>query len=180
MFKYRDLPDLLEIAAAKNEPPFIVVLDGIEDPHNFGAILRSAEAAGVHGVVIRKARQVPVTETVIKVSTGAAELVPVARVPNIAEAIRYLRDQSLTVFGVEIDGKRLYNQADYSGGVAFVVGSEGEGLSRLVKERCDEVVRLPMRGQINSLNASVATGIVLYEVLRQRASHDLIEQGGEK
>jgi 23S rRNA (guanosine2251-2'-O)-methyltransferase len=168
MFEYKDLPDLLEIARAKNEPPFILLLDGIEDPQNFGAILRTAEAAGVHGVVIRKARQTPVTETVIKVSTGAASLVPVARVPNIAEAIRFLRDESLTVFGLEIDGKRLYNQADYRGGVAFVVGSEGQGLARLVKERCDEVVRLPMRGRINSLNASVATGIALYEVLRQR------------
>jgi 23S rRNA (guanosine2251-2'-O)-methyltransferase len=168
MFKYRDLPELLEIAADRNEPPFLLVLDGIEDPHNFGAILRTAEAAGVHGVVIRKARQAPVTETVQKVSTGAADLVPVARVPNIAEAIRWLRDQSLTVFGVEIDGKRLYNQADYRGPVALVIGSEGSGIARLVKERCDEVVRLPMRGTINSLNASVATGIMLYEVLRQR------------
>ena len=168
MFKYLDLPDLLEIAKAKNEPPFILLLDGIEDPQNFGAILRTAEAAGLHGVVIRKARQVPVTGTVAKVSTGAAELVPVARVANIAEAIRYLRNAAVTVFGVEIDGKRLYNQADYRGGVAFVVGSEGQGLARLVKERCDEVVRLPMRGRINSLNASVATGIVLYEVIRQR------------
>lgn len=168
MFKYRDLPELLEIAAARNEPPFLLVLDGIEDPHNFGAILRTAEAAGVHGVVIRKARQAPVTETVLKVSTGAAELVPVARVPNIAEAIRWLRERSLTVFGVEIDGKRLYNQADYRGPVALVIGSEGAGIARLVRERCDEVISLPMRGKINSLNASVATGIMLYEVLRQR------------
>ena len=168
MFQYKQLPDLLDIAAAKNEPPFLLLLDGIEDPHNFGAILRTAEAAGVHGVVIRKARQVPVTETVIKVSTGAAEMVPVARVPNIAEAIRWLQNQSLTIIGVEIDGKRLYNQADYTGGVGFVVGSEGDGLSRLVKERCDEVVRLPMRGKISSLNASVATGVVLYEAVRQR------------
>jgi len=168
MFEYKDLPDLLEIAAGKNEPPFILLLDGIEDPQNFGAILRTAEAAGVHGVVIRKARQAPVTETVIKVSTGAARAVPIARVPNIAEAIRYLRNESLTVFGLEIDGKRLYNQADYRAGTAFVVGSEGQGLSRLVKERCDEVVRLPMRGSLNSLNASVAAGIMLYEVIRQR------------
>ncbi len=168
MFKYLDLPDLLEIAAQKNEPPFILILDGIEDPHNFGAILRTAEAAGVHGVVIRKARQAPVTETVARVSTGAAELVPVARVPNIAEAVRFLQGENLAVFGLEIDGKRLYNQADYRGGAAFVVGSEGKGLSRLVKERCDEVVRLPMRGKLNSLNASVSAGIVLYEVLRQR------------
>lgn len=168
MFDYKDLPDLLEIAAVKNEPPFILVLDGIEDPHNFGAILRTAEGAGVHGVVIRKARQSPVTETVVKVSTGAAQLVPIARVPNIAEAIRFLLNQSVTVYGVEIDGKRLYNQADYRGAAAFVIGSEGQGLARLVKERCDEIVRLPMRGKINSLNASVATGIVLYEVLKQR------------
>jgi len=172
MFKYLTLPDLLQIAKEKNEPPFILVLDGIEDPHNFGAILRVAEGAGVHGVVIRKARQAPVTETVVKVSTGAAALVPVARVPNIAEAIRYLRDESLTVFGIEIDGKKLYNQADCRGPCAVVVGSEGAGLARLVKERCDEILRLPMRGKINSLNASVATGIVLYEILRQR--------GGEK
>jgi 23S rRNA (guanosine2251-2'-O)-methyltransferase len=170
MFTYKTLDDLLAIAAARNEAPFILILDGIEDPHNFGAILRTAEGAGVHGVVIRKARQVQVTDTVIKVSTGAADLVPIARVPNIAEAIRYLKDQTLTIFGVEIDGKRLYNQADYRGASAFVVGSEGSGLSRLVKERCDEVVRLPMRGAIGSLNASVAAGIVLYEVLRQRAS----------
>jgi 23S rRNA (guanosine2251-2'-O)-methyltransferase len=168
MFKYVTLDEVLALAAAKNEPPFLLVLDGLEDPHNFGAILRTAEAAGVHGIVIRKMRQVPVTETVLKVSTGAAEMVPVARVPNIAEAIRRLQDEALTVIGLEIDGKRLYNQADYRGGVAFVVGSEGSGLSRLVKERCSEVVRLPMRGKINSLNASVATGIVLYEVLRQR------------
>lgn len=172
MFSYCDLPDLLEIARQRNEPPFILVLDGIEDPHNFGAILRTAEAAGAHGVVIRKARQVSVTVTVIKVSTGAAGLIPVARVPNIAEAIRYLKRENVRVYGVEIDGKRLYNQADYRGASAFVVGSEGKGLARLVKELCDEIVRLPMRGRISSLNASVATGIVLYEVLRQR--------GGEK
>ncbi|MCU0640933.1 MAG: 23S rRNA (guanosine(2251)-2'-O)-methyltransferase RlmB [Candidatus Margulisbacteria bacterium] len=163
------MDNLLAAAAAKKEPPFLLILDGLEDPHNFGAILRTAEAAGVHGLVIRKARQVPVTETVVKVSTGAANLVPVARVPNIAEAIRRLQDEGITVFGLEIDGTRLYNQADYRGGVAFVVGSEGAGLARLVKERCSEVVRLPMRGKINSLNASVATGIVLYEVLRQRS-----------
>ncbi|MFH1387146.1 MAG: 23S rRNA (guanosine(2251)-2'-O)-methyltransferase RlmB [bacterium] len=179
MFKYLTLPDLLDIAAQRKEPPFVLILDGIEDPHNFGAILRTAEAAGVHGVVIRKNRQVPVTETVIKVSTGAAENVPIARVPNIAEAIRFLRNESLTVFGVEIDGKRLYNQADYRSGVALVVGSEGAGLARLVKERCDEVVRLPMRGKVNSLNASVATGIVLYEVLRQRSLDESRDKGGE-
>src|SRR3989339_1103006 len=172
MFNYVDLDDLLAIAAKKNEPPFILILDGIEDPHNFGAILRTSETAGSHGVVIRKARQVQVNDTVVKVSTGAADKVPVALVPNIAEAVRALKDEGLTLFAVEIDGKRYYNEADYRGAVGLVIGSEGNGVSRLVKERCDEVVRLPMRGQINSLNASVATGIALYEVLRQR--------GGEK
>lgn len=168
MSDYKDLPDLLEIAASKNEPPFILILDGIEDPHNFGAILRTAEAAGAHGLVIRKRRQVQVTETVMRISTGAAQQVPIARVPNIAEAISYLKDQEIVVIGVEIDGEKLYNQLDYRRGVAFVVGSEGSGLSRLVKERCDEIVRIPMRGKINSLNASVAAGIILFEVLRQR------------
>ena len=169
MFNYKKLPDLLEIAAAKNEPPFILILDGIEDPHNFGAILRTAEAAGVHGVVIRKARQVQVTETVMNVSTGAAENVAIARVPNIAEAISSLKEENIVVIGVEIDGKRVYNEPDFKNPVALVVGSEGAGLARLVKERCDELVRIPMRGKINSLNVSVATGVALYEVLRQRS-----------
>ncbi|MFC1571867.1 23S rRNA (guanosine(2251)-2'-O)-methyltransferase RlmB [Candidatus Margulisiibacteriota bacterium] len=161
---YRDLSELIN----KDGPSFILVLDGIEDPHNFGAILRTAEAAGVGGVVIRKARQVQVTQTVAKVSTGAVDLVPIARVPNIAEAIRYLKDQEIVVIGVEIDGTRVYNTPDYRRSCALVIGGEGKGLSRLVKERCDEVVRLPMRGKINSLNASVAAGIIMFEVLRQR------------
>jgi 23S rRNA (guanosine2251-2'-O)-methyltransferase len=168
MPEYKDLDDLLDIAAAKNEPPFLLILDGIEDPHNFGAILRTAEAAGVHGVVFRKRRQVQINETVIKVSTGTAKAVPVVRVPNIAEAISALKDKEIDVIGVEIDGNRVYNEADLKKPVAFVVGSEGAGLARLVKERCSQVVRIPMRGKINSLNASVATGIILFEVLRQR------------
>ena len=168
MPNYKDLSELLEIAASKNEPPFILILDGIEDPHNFGAILRTAEAADIHGVVIRKRRQVQVTETVMRISTGAAKLVPIARVPNIAEAISFLKEKEIVVFGVEIDGKKVYNQADFRRGVAFVVGGEGSGLSRLVKERCHEILRIPMHGKINSLNASVAAGIVLFEVLRQR------------
>ncbi len=168
MPEYKDLPDLLEIAASKNELPLILILDGIEDPHNFGAILRTAEAAGVHGVVIRKRRQVQVTETVMRTSTGAAEQVTIARVANIAEAISFLREQNIVVKGVEIDGKTIYNEADFRKPLALVVGSEGQGLSRLVKERCNETVRIPMRGKINSLNASVATGIILFEVVKQR------------
>jgi len=169
MFNYKDWQDLLEIASIKKEPLFILILDGIEDPHNFGAILRTAEAAGIHGVVIRKDRQVQVNETVLRTSTGAAQTVPIARVPNIAEVISNLKKEGIVVIGVEIDGKRLYNEADLGRPLALVVGSEGSGLSRLVKERCDELVRLPMLGKINSLNASVANGIVLYEVLRQRS-----------
>jgi 23S rRNA (guanosine2251-2'-O)-methyltransferase len=168
MFEYKELPDLIDIAASRNEPLFILILDGIEDPHNFGAILRTAEAAGVHGVVIRKRRQVQLNETVMKVSTGAAKQVGVARVPNIAEAISRLKGKEIDVIGVEIDGRGVYNEADLRKPLALVVGSEGEGLSRLVKERCSETVRIPMRGKINSLNVSVATGIILFEVLRQR------------
>jgi 23S rRNA (guanosine2251-2'-O)-methyltransferase len=168
MPEYKKISDLLEIASQKNEAPFILVLDGIEDPHNFGAILRTAEAAGVHGVVIRKVRQVQLNETVMRISTGAAKKVAVARVPNIAEAISALKKENIVVIGIEIDGKRFYNEADFKVPLAIVVGSEGKGLARLVKERCDEVVRIPMRGSINSLNASVATGIVTFEVLRQR------------
>lgn len=164
MPNYKDLPDII----SKSEPPFILILDGIEDPHNFGAILRTAEAAGVHGIVIRKRRQAQITETVMKVSTGAAKEAPIARVPNIAEAIAYLKEQGIVTIGLEIDGKKSYNTLDYRRGAALVIGSEGFGLSRLVKERCNEIVRIPMRGKISSLNASVATGIILFEVLRQR------------
>ena len=166
--QYKNLPDLLDIATKKNEPPFILVLDGIEDPHNFGAIIRTAEAAGVHGIVIRKSRQVQVTDTAVRISTGAIDRVAVARVPNIAEAISWLKKQEIVVIGVEIDGDRVYNKLDYKAPVALVIGSEGNGIARLVKERCDAVVSIPMRGTINSLNASVATGIMLFEVLRQR------------
>lgn len=168
MAEYKILSDLLDIAASKNEPLFILILDGIEDPHNFGAILRTAEAAGCHGVVIRKARQVQVTETVVKVSTGASNMVPIARVANIAETISSLKKEGIVVMGVEIDGSEVYNKADMRVPVALVIGSEGSGLSRLVKERCDAGIKIPMRGKINSLNASVAAGIILFEVLRQR------------
>ena len=167
-FNYLSPKDLLGVAAKKNQVPFLLVLDGIEDPHNFGAILRTADAAGVHGVIIRKVRQVQVNDTVKRVSTGAADHVPVARVANIAETITRLKEAGLVVYGVEIDGKPLYNQVDAKSPVALVIGSEGKGLSRLVKDRCDQVIRIPMHGKMSSLNASVATGIVLFEIIRQR------------
>ena len=167
-FNYLSPKDLLGVAAKKNQVPFLLVLDDIEDPHNFGAILRTADAAGVHGVIIRKVRQVQVNDTVKRVSTGAADHVPVARVANIAETITRLKEAGLVVYGVEIDGKPLYNQVDAKSPVALVIGSEGKGLSRLVKDRCDQVIRIPMHGKMSSLNASVATGIVLFEIIRQR------------
>ena len=165
MAEYIKLADLLELT---QENPFLLILDGIEDPHNFGAILRTAEAAGVDGVIIRKRRQVQVNETVDKTSTGASKLVPIARVANIAETISTLKDRGILVIGVEIDGTKVYNELDFTGPVAIVVGSEGQGMARLVKERCDEIVTIPMRGSITSLNVSVATGVILYETLRQR------------
>jgi len=165
---YLTLDQLLEQSQQKNEPAFFLILDGIEDPHNFGAILRTAEAAGVHGVIIRKARQVQVTETVQRVSTGAAEVVPIARVANIAETITRLKEQEIVVIGVEIMGTSLYNQVEAKSPVALVIGSEGEGLSRLVKERCSQIAKIPMQGKINSLNASVAAGVMLFEIVRQR------------
>lgn len=166
---YNDLSDLIEISREKNESPFILVLDGIEDPHNFGAIIRTAEAAGIHGIVIRKRRQVQVTDTVMKVSTGAADVVPIFRVPNIAEAISYLKEQGIKVVGIENVADKLYNHFDFKLPVALVIGSEGSGTSRLVKERCNELLKIPMKGRMTSLNASVAAGIAMFEVVRQRS-----------
>jgi 23S rRNA (guanosine2251-2'-O)-methyltransferase len=165
---YNDISDLIEISNSKKEPAFILVLDGIEDPHNFGAIIRTAEAAGIHGIVIRKRRQVQVTDTVMKVSTGAAENVPICQVSNIAEAIRYLKEQAIIVIGIENIGDKLYNHFDFKVPAALVIGSEGKGISRLVKERCDELLMIPMKGKTTSLNASVAAGIAMFEVVRQR------------
>ncbi len=162
---YCNLSDLLDAAKAD---PFFLILDGIEDPHNFGAILRTAEGAGVDGVIIRKNRQVQVTDTVKRVSTGAADLVKIARVPNIAEAIKTLKDQAITVIGLEASGSVEYTKVNLNIPLALVIGSEGKGVSHLVKQRCDQLVRIPLKGKITSLNASVSAGIVMYEVVRQR------------
>lgn len=152
-------------AEAKGEPPFVVVLDGIEDPHNLGSILRSGECGGVHGVIIGKNRQVAVTDTVIKVAEGAAEYVKVARVTNINDAIRELKRRSVWVYALDMDGEDIY-KTDLSGAVALVVGAEGKGVSRLARELCDGAVALPMRGRINSLNASVAAALAIYRKLQ--------------
>ena len=161
------LDDLFRAAEEKGEPPFFVVCDGLEDPHNLGAILRTAEAAGAHGVVIPKRRSVGLTSTVYKASAGAVEYVPVARVANITDALREMKKRGVWVYGLDMDGES-WCSADWRGAAAVVVGSEGQGIGRLVKEQCDFVVSLPMAGRINSLNASVACGIVLYEAARQR------------
>ena len=152
------------------QPPLVVLLDGIEDPHNLGAILRSCEGAGVDGVFLPEHRAAGLTDTVAKTSAGAVEHLRIARVTNLVPLIEELKQLGVWVVGVEGDGKTSYVDFDLTAGVALVFGSEGRGLRRLVKERCDGIISIPMRGQLNSLNVSVAAGIVLFEVLRQRAS----------
>ena len=171
-FQYVSLEDIQARAAQKNEKPFILILDGVEDPRNFGAILRTAEAAGVHGVIIPKRRSVQLNDTVEKTSTGAATMVPVAQVTNLVQAMESLKENNIWITGIEVDGTEDYTGIDYArSGIALVLGGEGDGMGRLVKEHCDHLVKLPMRGRITSLNVSVAAGVMMYEVLRQRAAH---------
>ena len=163
------LDDILAISEERGEPPFIVVCDEISDPHHLGAIIRSAECAGAHGVVIPKRRSAGLTAIVDKASAGAAEHMAVARVANLPAALQELKKRGLWVYGTAADGQSELWKTDFSGAVALVIGSEGDGMGRLVRECCDFIVSLPMRGRINSLNASAAAAIVLYEVLRQRS-----------
>lgn len=165
--EYATVEELFAAAAAKGEPPFFIVCDELEDPHNLGAILRTAEAAGAHGVIVPRRRSVGLTDTVYKASAGAVEYVPVARVTNITDTLRELKERGVWVYGLDMDGE-AWCAADLTGAMALVVGSEGRGISRLVRENCDFMLSLPMAGQINSLNASVACGVVLYEAARQR------------
>ena len=166
---YVEWQDIVERAREKNEDPLIIILDEIEDPHNLGAILRTADAAGAHGVIIPKRRAVPLTEGVAKASAGAVEYVPVARVANIVQTMEQLKKEGCWIVGTSLQGKVLYEQ-DLKGPLVVVVGSEGSGLGKLTEEKCDFLVTIPMQGKINSLNASVATGVVLYEALRQRSN----------
>jgi 23S rRNA (guanosine2251-2'-O)-methyltransferase len=165
--EYAEVEDILALAREKGEEPFVLVLDEVEDPHNLGALIRTADAAGVHGVIIPKRRSVSLTATVAKTSAGAVEHVLVARVGNLVQTLKELQKEGCWVSGAEAGGTEVYS-SDLTGARVIVVGSEGKGLSRLVKETCDEIVSLPMQGQVNSLNASVAGSILLYEVLRQR------------
>jgi len=169
---YCSLADILRVAEERGEPPFVLVCDEISDPHNLGAILRSAECVGAHGVVIPKRRSAGVTGIVDKTSAGAAEHVPVARVPNLPAALRELQERGLWIYGTAADGASDLWHTDFTGPLALVIGSEGEGMGRLVREHCDFLVRIPLRGKLDSLNASAAAGILMYEVLRQRTASD--------
>ena len=167
-FNYVEVEDILEDAKNKGEDAFILILDGIEDPHNLGSIIRTAETAGVHGIIIPKRRSVQVNSTVVKVSAGAAMHMKVARVNNITDTIKKLKENGLWIIGTDGEAKTVFYNQDLKGDIAIVIGSEGFGMSRLVKENIDIAVTIPMKGKINSLNASVAAGIVMYEALKQR------------
>lgn len=164
---YAELEDIFESAQSRGEAPFIIVCDEVEDPHNLGAIIRSAEAAGAHGIIIPKRRSASLTYAVSKTSAGALEYMPVVRVPNIPSTLDELKKRGVWVYAADMDGD-LWCDTDMSGAVALVIGSEGRGVGRLVREKCDFVVSLPMKGKINSLNASVAAGILMFEVSKQR------------
>lgn len=161
--EYSTVEDILNLAKERNEAPFIVILDEIEDPHNLGAIIRTAECAGAHGVIIKKRHSAGLSYTVGKASAGAVEYVPVAKVTNISAVIDDLKAQGIWVYGADMNGTD-YTKCDFSGGAALVIGNEGKGISRLVREKCDTIVSLPLKGKINSLNASVAAGILMYKI----------------
>ena len=165
-FVYSSINDILNLAKSKNEDAFILLLDGVEDPHNLGSILRAAECAGVHGIIIPKDRAVGVNETVVKVSAGASERVKVAKVTNLNRAIEELKQQNIFVYTADMDGDNMY-RTNLRGNIALIVGSEGFGVSKLTKKLADGVISIPMYGKINSLNASVSAGLVVYEVVRQ-------------
>lgn len=166
-YQYSTVEDILQEAADKGEAPFIVLLDGITDPHNFGAIIRTAECAGVHGIIIPQHRSVGLSPAAVKASAGAVEYVKVARVTNMARTVELLQKQNIWVYAVTMAGED-FRKNDYKGGVALVIGAEEDGISRLVEEKCDGSVSLPMKGRIESLNASVAAGIVMYQVMAGR------------
>jgi 23S rRNA (guanosine2251-2'-O)-methyltransferase len=166
-YEYAQIEDLFQIAKEKGEPPFFFLLDGIEDPHNLGAIIRTANLAGAHGVIIPKRRAVGLTATVAKTSAGALNYTPVAKVTNLSAAIEELKEKGLWFVCADMDGEQMY-KLDLKGPIGLVIGSEGKGVGRLIREKCDMVASIPMKGDIDSLNASVAAGILAYEIVRQR------------
>lgn len=168
-YEYAQVEDILNLAKEKNEPPFVLILDNIEDPHNLGAIIRTANLCGAHGVIIPKRRAVGLTATVAKTSAGAINYTPVAKVTNLSSTIEELKEQGMWFVCADMGGEVMY-KLDLKGPIGLVIGSEGEGVSRLVKEKCDFVASIPMKGDIDSLNASVAAGVLAYEIVRQRMS----------
>ena len=168
MHSYVEVEDIINIARERGEKPFVIIAEGLNDPHNLGSIIRTANAAGAHGVIIPKNRSVGLTSTVAKVSAGAIEHTPVARCTNVASCIEKLKDLGLWIVGTALEGSIPIYECDMKGATAVVIGSEGEGLSRLVREKCDFLVKIPMLGQTESLNASVAAGVIMYEAVRQR------------
>ncbi len=166
-YQYSSVDDILNTASEKGEDPFLILLDGITDPHNLGAIIRTAECTGVHGIIIPQHRSVGLTPSAVKSSAGAVEYVKVARVSNLARTIEYLQEKNIWLYAVTMNGND-YRKTDFTGGVALVIGAEEDGISRLVAEKCDYTVSLPMKGKIESLNASVAAGIMMYRVLECR------------
>lgn len=166
-YDYAEVEDILNAAREKGEPPFVFILDGIEDPHNLGAIIRTANLAGAHGVIIPKRRAVGLTATVAKTSAGALNYTPVAKVNNLSATIEELKKEGLWFVCADMGGETMYN-LNLTGPIGLVIGNEGEGVSRLVKEKCDYVASIPMKGNIDSLNASVAAGVLAYEIVRQR------------
>jgi len=167
-YEYAEVDDILAAAEKRNEAPFIILLDELEDPHNLGSILRTADAVGAHGVIIPKRRAVGLTATVAKASTGAIEYIPVARVTNLARTIDELKDRGVWIVGTDAKGKEDYRNVDGKMPIGLVIGSEGRGMGRLVKEKCDFLLHLPMQGKVTSLNASVAASLLMYEVYRKR------------
>lgn len=167
-YKYFEIEDILNYAESKGEKPFIIILDEIEDPHNLGSIIRSAEICGVHGVIIPKRRNVGITPIVYKSSAGAVEYMKIAKVTNINSTIDILKKKGIWIYGADMDGKNYCYENNFLGAIALVIGSEGRGISKLTKEKCDGLVKIPMHGRITSLNASVAAGIIMYEVLKQK------------
>ena len=166
-FRYSEIEDIFDLAEKKGEPPFIFFLDGIEDPHNLGAIIRTANLAGAHGVIIPKRRAVGLTATVVKASAGAIHYTPVVKVTNLVNTMEELKERGLWFVCADMDGELMYRQ-NLTGSIGLVIGNEGNGVSRLVKEHCDFTASIPMKGDIDSLNASVAAGVLAYEILRQR------------
>lgn len=166
-YEYAEVSDLLAIAKEKGEAPFLVLLDGIEDPHNLGAIIRSANLAGAHGVIIPKRRAVGLTATVAKTSAGALNYTPVAKVTNLVQTMEDLKKEGLWFVCADMDGEVMYRQ-NLTGPIGLVIGNEGDGVSRLVREKCDYITSIPMKGEIDSLNASVAAGVLMFEIVRQR------------